>query len=198
MSRVFHLSDAHRGHELVAETRGFASAAEHDAALDDGIRSTLTKRDTMWWLGDMTAGGGIPAMLEWVASLPGTHHLVAGNHCPVHPMHISAAAKQRAYLTAFASVQSIAKRRIGGRRVLLSHFPVEGDHTDESRYDAWRPRPFEGTLLHGHTHSTETVSWAESPVGMRLQATLQIHVGIDAWGMTPVSDAQILELIEAA
>jgi len=27
---------------------------------------------------------------------------------------------------------------------------------------------------------------------------LQIHVGIDAWGMTPVSDAQILELIESA
>lgn len=189
MSRVFTLTDAHLFHEFVAETRGFASSAEHDAALEDGIRSTLTKRDTMWWGGDMTAGGRIDDMLKWVASLPGTHHLVAGNHCPVHPMHLTAPAKQRRYLEAFASVQSVARRRLGGRRVLLSHFPVEGDHTDESRYDAWRPRPFSGVLLHGHTHSKSKLS-ISGP-------TLQVHLGIDAWGMTPVSDAEIIALIEA-
>jgi calcineurin-like phosphoesterase family protein len=127
-------------------------------------------------------------MLEWVASLPGTHHLVAGNHCPVHPMH-GGHARQRDYLRAFASVQTVMQRRIGGRKVLMSHFPVVGDHKERPELDVWRPRPFRGVLLHGHTHSAEKVS--------RAGETLQIHVGIDAWGMTPVSDAQILELIES-
>lgn len=188
MSRTFTTSDAHDGHELVAQLRGFVNAAEQRAHFDDWIRTTMSKRDTMWWLGDMTAGGGIHTMLEWIKSLPGTHHLVAGNHCPVHPMHISAHAKQRAYLEAFTSVQSIAKRRIGGRRVILSHFPVVGDHTEDPRHEAWRPRPFEGTLLHGHTHSDVKVSVAGE--------TLQINVAPEAWGLRPVSDDELVAIIE--
>lgn len=188
MSRVFTLSDAHRFHDFVARLRGYPSTVEHDAALDDELRSTLRPRDNMWWLGDMTGGGRIPAMLDWIRSLPGTHHLVAGNHCPVHPMHSGSHKRQRAYLTAFASVQPFARRKIGGRRVVLSHFPIVGDHTDEPRFDQWRLRPFPGTLLHGHTHSTEKAS----AVG----ETLQIHVGVDAWGLRPVGDEEILALIE--
>jgi calcineurin-like phosphoesterase family protein len=190
LSRVFTLSDAHCWHELVADLRGFSSAAEHHAALDDAVRSRVTKRDHMWWLGDMTAGGKIPQMLKWVASLPGTHHLVAGNHCPVHPMH-GGHSRQWEYLRAFASVQTIAQRKIGGRKVLLSHFPIVGDHTERPHLDQWRPRPFNGVLLHGHTHSDRKLS-------ITPEGTVQVHVGIDAWGMTPVSDDQILALIESA
>lgn len=188
MSRTYQLSDPHRFHEFVARLRGFENAAEQDACLDDAIRSTLTKRDHMWWGGDMTAGGRIGEMLEWIKSLPGEHHVVLGNHCPAHPMHLGGHNRQRAYLEAFASVQTIARRRIRGHKVLMSHFPVEGDHSEESRYDMWRPRPFPGVLLHGHTHSPEKVSWAGE--------TLQLNVAPEAWGMRPVSDEELAALIE--
>ena len=193
MSRVYTLSDAHLWHELVSGLRGFRTAQEHVDALEDALRSTLTKRDTMWWLGDMTAGGKIPQMLDWIAALPWKNHVVLGNHCPPHPMH-GGQARQRDYLRAFESVQTIAQRRIGGHKVLMSHFPVVGDHKERPELDMWRPRPFNGILLHGHTHSAEKVSEVNGNFG----ALLQIHVGIDAWGMTPVSDAQILELIESS
>ena len=193
MSKVYTLSDPHLWHPLVSNLRGFTAVQDHVAALEDSVRARVTKRDHMWWTGDMTAGGKIPQMLDWIASLPGTHHLVAGNHCPVHPMH-GGHSRQREYLRAFASVQTVAQRKIGGHKVLLSHFPVVGDHKERPELDRWRPRPFNGILLHGHTHSTEKVSEVNGNFG----ALLQIHVGIDAWGMTPVSDAQILELIESA
>jgi len=117
---------------------------------------------------------------QLIAELPGTKHLIAGNHDRCHPMHRDAHNWQRRYLEVFDSVQSFARRRIAGRQVMLSHFPFSGDHTFEDRYTQYRLRDEGAWLLHGHTHS------------MSKGEGRQIHVGADAWGMAPVS----LEVIE--
>jgi calcineurin-like phosphoesterase family protein len=176
---VFFTSDLHFGHRHVAELRGFPVVAEHDAVLVENWQRCIRKHDTIWVLGDLAVSAPTAA-LELIAELPGTKHLIAGNHDRCHPMHRDAHNWQRRYLEVFDSVQPFARRRIAGRQVMLSHFPFSGDHTFEDRYTQYRLRDEGAWLLHGHTHS------------MSKGEGRQIHVGADAWGMAPVS----LEVIE--
>jgi len=202
--RVRFTSDPHFGDRRVARHRGFGDDVEaHDATLADNWRRTVHKDDNVWVLGDLALSSPAYA-LEVLADLPGHKHLVWGNHDGGHPMHRTANRHQRRYLEVFESVQQSARRRIEGRQVLLSHFPYEGDHTEEDRHTQWRLRDQGVTVLHGHTHSRERVSWAE---GGRLrvhdghlvpQPTLQIHVGMDAWGLTPAPLHMVAATIEQA
>jgi calcineurin-like phosphoesterase family protein len=121
--------------------------------------------------------------LAITASLPGTKHLIAGNHDPCHPMHRDAHKWQAAYLQVFASVQPFARRRIRNQDVLLSHFPYVKDR-HEARYMQYRLRDEGAWLLHGHTHQSE-----------QRREGREIHVGLDAWDLTPVSLDTIADLM---
>lgn len=72
---------------------------------------------------------------------------------------------------------------------LLSHFPYEADHMDTRRYMDSRLPDHGKTLIHGHTHENKIVSYSE-------KGSLQIHVGQDAWDYTPVSEDQIVALLD--
>lgn len=180
---VYFTSDLHLGHAKVAEIRGFASVSDHDRAISESWRARVRDRDQVWVIGDLAASSPRHA-LEILAGLPGEKHLILGNHDPAHPMHRDAHRKLRLYAEVFASVAQSARRRIGGREVLLSHFPYENDR-GEPRYTQWRLRDEGVPLLHGHTHSTE-------PFGRSERGTLEIHVGVDAWGFAPV-DMTVVE-----
>ncbi len=104
MSKAFVIADPHFGHRKVAELRGFPSTDEHDAALADAWCSVVTKRDTIYVLGDLFNEGRI-------RDLPGTKKLVPGNH-DTRPM-----AK---YLELFSQVRGYFE--FDG--CLLSHIPV--------------------------------------------------------------------------
>ena len=71
----------------------------------------------------------------------------------------------------------------------IIHYNDDGDHTEEERYDQFRLRDLGTTLLHGHTHSDQRVSRSSN-------GTLQIHVGLDAWGLKPVTLHQIKTIME--
>lgn len=169
---VWFTSDLHLGHRFVAATRGFDSVSEHDDAIRDGWASVVGKGDDVWVLGDLAVSAPESA-LATIASLPGRKHLIAGNHDRCHPMHRDAHNWQPRYLSAFASVQPFARRKIAGRDVLLSHFPYRSDR-DEVRYLQYRLRDEGEWLLHGHLHSDNSGEGRE------------IHVGVDAWGLAPV------------
>ena len=176
-------SDLHLGHLLVARSRGCETPGEHDAALTERWRGLVAAEDEVFVLGDVALGGwrdNIPR----VADLPGVKHLVLGNHDRAHPMHNRAHAYIHEYETVFASVQTAATVKIAGTRLVLSHFPYDGDHTVEDRTQQWRLRDLGVPILHGHTHSTEVVSRSDS-------GTLQIHVGLDAWQYRPVSEREL-------
>ena len=185
MPTVFFTSDPHWGHAKAAQHRGFSTPEAHDLALIDAWNATVGPEDIVWILGDLAASGPTHA-LAVLATLPGTKHLISGNHDKTHPMHRDAHRHLRAYLEVFASVQSAARRKINGRDVLLSHFPYTRDR-GEMRHAQWRLRDEGAWLLHGHTHGRERVTDF---------GTSEIHVGVDAWDLAPVSLETVADLIE--
>lgn len=210
---VWFTSDHHLGHRAMAwmrreghwptqEERELVTpeiVQNHDDLLAAHWDQTVKAGDVVWVLGDLTANSKhVPAALEWIRERPGTKHLIAGNHDPVHPMHKDAHKWQRQYLEVFDSVQAAAKRTIplpvehggGHQLVLLSHFPYTGDgEGKEDRCSQWR-LPNEGyALLHGHVHTPAKATFT-GPLSVK-----QIHVGVDAWDFAPVSLEQIGELL---
>lgn len=182
MTAIWFTSDLHFGHRFVAGLRGFADVEEHDALLEERWRSLVSERDQVWVLGDLAVSSPTRA-LEIVRDLPGTKHLIAGNHDGCHPMHRDSHKRAREYLAVFESVQPFARRKVLGQDVLLSHFPYVKDR-HEARYMQYRLRDEGAWLLHGHTHQAD----------QRLEGR-EIHVGTDAWGFAPVSLHTIESLI---
>ena len=178
---VWLTSDTHFGHKLVSGLRGFEDPDHHDAALMENWRKVVKKEDTVWVLGDLCMASPTEA-LGIISSLPGTKHLISGNHDACHPMHRDAYKHIPRYLEAFASVQPFARQKWAGINFLLSHFPYERDR-GEARYMQYRLPDHGEWLLHGHVHTDERVIGHE------------IHVGLDAWDLTPVSLTTILKVM---
>jgi len=78
-----------------------------------------------------------------------------------------------------------------GTVVNLSHFPYDGDSHGEERYREFRLVDEGVTLIHGHTHLKDIISRSN-------KGTIQIHVGADAHGYTPVSEQQVIDYIRIA
>jgi calcineurin-like phosphoesterase family protein len=182
MPGTWYTSDLHIHHRLMCSTRGFESVDDHDRAVISRWNKTVAPDDTVWVLGDVGMGNS-ESFLYVTLELNGTKHLISGNHDEVWPGHRDSHKHYDRWLQVFASVQPFARRRIGGHEVLLSHFPYSGDHTDEDRFGQYRLRDEGRWLIHGHTHGSE-----------RLHGR-QIHVGLDAWDLTPVNEGTITQMI---
>jgi len=177
VSGIWFTADLHLGHKLLAGLRGFGEdTAAHDAEIARRWDFLVKPQDQVWVLGDLCIGRGRShhAALDWIGERPGVKHLVFGNHDSGHPMHREAHKVQAEYFRVFASAQAAGIRVIGGRRVMLHHFPFHADHVETARYPEWRPVDAGQWLIHGHTHSAEKVRGRE------------IHVGLDAHGLAPV------------
>lgn len=193
---IWFTSDLHLGHSLVAGLRGYADADEHSDVLAGAWDLCVRESDQVWVLGDLTLGNPEPA-LDWIDSRPGTKHLIAGNHDRVHPLHRTSHREinKHAWLGTFDTIQTMARRRIGGIDVLLSHFPYPGtsEGTDEAgrpfddRYLQYRLPNLGMPIMHGHTHRAEKLS--------RNDGVLQIHVGVDAWDLRPVNLGEVADLL---
>jgi calcineurin-like phosphoesterase family protein len=203
---VHFTSDLHLGHRKAAEHRGFSDVTLHDYAIQRRWADVVRDDDAVWVLGDLAASSPAHA-LGILRELPGTKHLVLGNHDQPHPMHRDAHLRLGKYLDVFASVSTAARRRVNGTEVLLSHFPYHRDR-GEVRHTQWRLRDEGRWLLHGHTHGPERVTlsnrrqlWTAperpgEPGHVTNLVTREIHVGVDAWDLTPVSLDTIAQLIK--
>lgn len=183
MSETWLTSDTHFGHTKMAELRLFTSVRAHDETIVRNLARRVGWDDDLWVLGDVALGRRSES-LRWFNHVPGRKHLVLGNHDRAHPMNRNAHDHLAEYLGFFETVQTVATLRRDGRTILLSHFPYDGEGA--ARYDKtdratqWR-LPDEGELLlHGHVH--DTVRFRRSKGGSRM-----IHVGLDAWGLKPVT-----------
>lgn len=104
MSRVFVIADLHFGHKKVALDRGFSDTTQHDRAFVEAWNRVVTKRDTVYVLGDVFR-------LDLVPELLGVKKLALGNH-DRRPMEV--------YLRHFSKVHAMFEFD----SCLLTHIPV--------------------------------------------------------------------------
>lgn len=177
------MSDPHVGHLYVAGLRGFASVEEHDEAIIDNWNRVVHDDDTVIVPGDAILGDRRAGIAKF-KRMHGRKILITGNHDDPWPGHANCWSKLALYHQAFDVIQAFARITIDGRIVMVSHFPYTADRTDPPRYSQYRLRDEGGLLLHGHTHSSE-----------RRTSDREIHVGADAWNLTPVAEHRIVTMI---
>lgn len=198
MSRRKFTSDLHLGHLLVARLRGFDTVEEHDAAIIESWQKSITKRDVVYVLGDISSGGGELRALEIIESLPGKKHLFAGNHDSCHPLHVNGPARQRRFLDAFDSVQPFGLVKLHSVYVAMSHFPYEHQERDPKReafYDQWRLRDMGGRLLCGHVHDAWQVRGRQFNVGVDHHMAPWDEHELTDWITTPLVGDHERELL---
>lgn len=200
---TFLTSDLHFGHARIAELcgrpfpHGPAGVDHMNEAIVHAWCEQVTDADTVWVLGDV-AMGVIDKTLPILGRLPGTKHLISGNHDRCWPRYGNYTAPKvqrwtaeyRRWFDTIATSGVVASEALcavtpNREAVLMHHFPYAGDSHFEDRYRDERPVDDGAWLLHGHVHE----AWR--------QRGRQINVGIDAWGGRLVSLDEIIELIAA-
>lgn len=183
MSRRLILSDTHIGHLYMAGLRGFASVEEHDETIIDNWNKVVRDDDTVIVPGDAILGDRRAGIAKF-KRMHGRKVLITGNHDDCWPGHANSWSKHALYQEAFDVIQQFARITIDGRTVMISHFPYTADRTDPPRYNQYRLRDEGAILLHGHTHSH-----------LRRTSDREIHVGADAWKLTPIAEHRIAAMI---
>lgn len=206
---VWFTSDLHLNHRAVAWQRLIGwwpnpderrvitpeLCRKHDDHLARRWDERVQPDDQIWVLGDLVANAkDLPYALGWMQERPGRKHMVFGNHDAGHPMHAEAHTWEDRYRDAFESVGPIRTRKVtipnwSTHRVVMSHFPYEGDRAfADDRYQPYRLRDGGMPLIHGHVHTRARGTLTEA-------GTPQIHVGVDAWDLTPVRLEQVVDLL---
>lgn len=185
-------SDTHFGHANIIKfcERPFKDFAHMDEALIANWNETVTPDDHIYHLGDLAMG----SFERWdgiLSRLNGHKHLVIGNHDRIFAKESPnrRAKFQPVYEGWFETITESAIIGINGETVNMSHFPYNGDSHDGDRYDDMRLHDNGNVLLHGHTHAATKTTRSNID-------TLQIHVGVDAWGYKPVSENQIVAIMD--
>jgi calcineurin-like phosphoesterase family protein len=194
-------SDTHFGHRNIIRFCGrpYADVDHMNVDLVARATSLLEANDELWHLGDV-ALGHLDSTLTHLARVAVDVTLVAGNHDRCHPCsggrgeRFAEVYRERCRLKELI-LTNTALTLSSGVDVMVSHFPC-ADPDLEGREDrrgkvivdkfaAWRVADGGSWLLCGHVHDR----WR--------QRERMINVGVDAWGGSPVSEAQLIELIEA-
>lgn len=203
MPNVFFTADLHFGHPKIIwyAERPFSTLEEMEQALVANWNAVIRDpEDLVWVLGDYALGDRGRA-LRMLSRLAGRKMLVSGNHdacSPVHPggwKHVAEYVDAGFEIVTPWTQTKLPAPRSGAKRqrVLLSHFPYDGDsgshHPD--RYRAARLRDEGQPVLHGHVHDKFTLQHSA-------KGSIQINVGVDRWNYRPVAAGEIARLIDDA
>lgn len=197
---TFLWSDLHVGHVNMATKwrPEFGGSVEtHDAEIAARWRATIQPGDDIWLIGDV-ALGTLADSLAVIDGLPGTKHLVPGNHDRIHASSKNKHGDKYAkffgmYDEVFTVHDDIITGDVLGldADTLVCHFPWKGtpDHeTTPNLIDVYGPdrTAYNPTtiVIHGHTHDTGKVA-----------VPMAVHVGIDAWRY-PVSVQNVQRLVD--
>lgn len=194
-------SDTHYGHQNIIGfcDRPYASLDLMNDDLVNRAANLFHVGDDLWHLGDV-ALGKLDSTLVHLARIAVDVTLVAGNHDRCHPFNGRRAERfvdvyrERCQLADLV-LTNTALTLSNGTEVKVSHFPYADEALSDGedrhgqiipdKFTDWRPVDDGSWLLCGHIHD----SWR--------QRGRMINVGVDAWAGNPVSEAAIVELIEA-
>ncbi len=165
-SRVWFTSDHHFFHERLAKCRDFDTVDQMNAELVYRWNNCVRPGDRVYHLGDVSLGTH-QETAELLPRLRGEIYLVRGNHedAVTHP-------ECRESFVWIKDLHYMSVRP-GERKVMLCHYPMV----------TWRSSHHGSWHLHGHCHG----KLPDAPYSLRLD------VGVDCWGLAPVSFEQIAE-----
>lgn len=176
---IYFTSDWHLFHKNVIRLcdRPYATLDVMHHDLIHQVLKVLKPRDTLVFVGDTTFGNttNTKQVLEPLRDAGIRLVCVRGNHDP---------SEIALYNMGFDLVVNSMDLRIGGQRVLVSHYPFGPSFWRniwlrmrgiKLRYNDRRPKQGNYFLIHGHTHSKRKLEGRA------------LHVGVDAWGFKPVS-----------
>lgn len=184
----FFTSDQHIGHENIlrlGDGRPFKDLKHMHSIIMRNWYQAVQPDDEVWVLGDI-AMGNLEQSIQFYAALPGRKLLVPGNHDRLFSTGNSKS-RQEASRDLYESVgfeiqPETVYESVGGRKVLLSHFPyAPTKHEASLKYAKNRPVDEGLPLIHGHTHARERFS--ANP--------REFNVGVDSNDFTPVSEERV-------
>ena len=188
---IFFTSDPHFGHKNVIEhcDRPFGSVQEMNETMIANWNSVVSADDFTWILGDYDINGD-EKNLAYLSRMNGRKGLISGNHdkCwvgkPIGHKHIARYVSAGfEFVTPWAQLKIVDKNGVPNR-VMMSHFPYQGDGDGRpDRYVECRLPDTGRWLLCGHIHNRWT------------QRDRQINVGVDVRNFTPVSLQEIAAII---
>ena len=182
-NNIFFTSDTHFGHANIIKYahRPYTDVDEMNKALIDNWNSVVKPNDIVFHLGDFMFGN-INRFWEYRSRLNGKIYLVHGNH----DYKLMEEGNIEEGFEIIASQLNIV---VDGQKIYLNHFPLltfDGIFKDKP---SWQ--------LFGHVHSNHDHPYT-SPDMARLAYLLpfQYDVGTDNNNYTPVSFAQVKEIME--
>ena len=185
MTRWF-TSDLHFYHFNVIRycDRPFTTVEEMNEGLVENWNRKVKAEDEVYILGDFSLA--LRPVELFPRRLNGLKYLVPGNHDYCHPHH-KKGRRDLPKWKAFYPLNGLTVLPLqtpfqlsDGTNVLLSHIPSTNQ---DPRYIGFAPSKFAGWVLCGHVHE----KW--------LVEGNNINVGVDQWGMSPVSEDEIIETI---
>lgn len=188
-------SDTHYGHANIIKycRRPYADVDHMNVDLVHRACMRVGPDDDLWHLGDV-ALGTLDSSLPTLARIPADVTLVAGNHDRCHPSNgrrgerFIEIYRERCRLRDLI-LTNTRLRLSNGVEVQASHFPYAETSLDDrdraEKFTPWRPAYDGSWLLCGHVHE----KWR--------QHGKMINVGVDAWGGRPVSEDELIALIDA-
>ena len=172
---TYFTADLHFGHANIIKhcNRPFATAEEMDEALIANWNNTVTVRDEVYILGDLTM---LPALKahEYLTRLNGRKYFIRGNHDKFLKGF-------EQYESDFDWIKDYFVLRTNTHRLVLFHFPI-------IEWDQY----YRGAIhLYGHVHNSAT-----SAALLQGLKGLAFNVGVDVNEFKPVSITEIIKRSE--
>jgi calcineurin-like phosphoesterase family protein len=192
MSRRWFTSDLHLGHVNITKFRPhpfgeWRDVDHHDEFIIGRWNERVAPDDEVIVLGDFLMGHKDVTGPLAVNRLNGHIALVPGNHDG--PWRGNKPAYAARWAAAYESwgIRLLDHPdltfTLGGQTVAASHFPYDVDDRHGERFIDYQPADAGLWLLHGHVHDTWKVRGR------------QINVGVDVWGLAPVAEDTLIDLI---
>jgi calcineurin-like phosphoesterase family protein len=174
---IFFTSDLHLSHKNILlpsySNRPYATLEEHDQALIENWNRVVGPNDVVYFLGDLALCHPNHA-LEMVSRLRGNKRWIRGNHDHDDLVKRCGLLFEWVKEMADIAIPDVDAPR-GVQRIVLNHYAMRV--WNRSHYGAWH--------LYGHSHG----NLPDDP------KMLSIDVGVDCHNYTPISYAQVKEIM---
>lgn len=167
----YYVADTHWCHSNIIKfcTRPFASVEEMNEAMIERWNSKVTKKDTVYHLGDVVFRGSFSQTKEILDRLNGKIILIKGNHDDERDL------KKLTYRFELIDKLLEIKDSFINHNIVLCHYPLA----------SWRSKGRGAYHLYGHVHNNLH------------QHNLSLDVGVDVHDFYPLSSLEIDEKIKA-